>query len=94
MINNFRVSYIDNLKGFAILWVIMGHVAEKSIGLCQTPFNCFYSSFHMPLFMFLSGLFAFKSFNHCSLSEYKVFYKKKLLRIIVPFVVIGGGILH
>lgn len=24
-----RIEYIDNLKGFAILFVVMGHVLEK-----------------------------------------------------------------
>lgn len=87
-----RINYIDNLRGFAILWVVMGHVVEKSIGLCNTPFNCFYASFHMPLFMFLSGVFTFRAVKQGSISEYMAFYKKKFLRIIVPFVVVGGGV--
>lgn len=86
-----RISFIDSLKGITILWVVMGHIAEKSIGLTDTPFNAFYASFHMPLFMFLSGLFAFKAFHNYNAMEYLAFFKKKALRIMVPFIVIGWG---
>lgn len=58
-----RVTYIDNLKAFAITLVVMGHIAEYSMGCNGMPFNFFYSSFHMPLFMFLSGIFAMKGFQ-------------------------------
>ena len=88
--NGNRISYIDNLKGIAILFVVMGHVVEKGIGLSDTPFNRFYASFHMPLFMFLSGVFAYQAVKQCCMAEYMTFYKKKFLRIMVPFVVIGG----
>lgn len=50
-----RIEYIDRLKGFAILLVVMGHIYH--FGLChkQSMVNMFINSFHMPLFMFLSG---------------------------------------
>lgn len=69
----------------------MGHVAEKGIGINDTPFNIFYSSFHMPLFMFLSGIFAYKSFKKCDVAEFVTFLKKKTLRLILPLLTIGGG---
>lgn len=87
-----RISYVDKLKGFAILFVVMGHVTEYGLGVKNSPFNLFYFSFHMPLFMFLSGLFAFKSFNKWNLSESLLFIRKKTLRILLPFFVVGGGI--
>lgn len=57
---NNRITYIDALKGLAIILVVWGHVAEKSMGVEVMPFNRMYGSFHMPLFIFLSGLFAYK----------------------------------
>ena len=42
-----RIEYIDQLKGFAIILVVMGHVAEKSMNITTTPFNEFYGSFHI-----------------------------------------------
>lgn len=43
-----RVEYIDKLKGFAIFWVVMGHVAQYSLGIRDGFFNYFYSSFLWP----------------------------------------------
>lgn len=87
---NGRIEYIDQLKGFAILWVVMGHISEIGLGINDTLFNHFYGSFHMPLFMFLSGIFTFKSFSKWDLDELRHFLVKKTLRIILPFVIFGG----
>ena len=89
---SYRIEYIDMLKGVAIICVVMGHVVEKGMNLTQTPFNAFYWSFHMPLFMFLSGIFSMKEFCNNNFAECRVFLKKKLLRIMMPFFVVGGGI--
>ena len=86
-----RIEYIDQLKGLAIIFVVMGHVAELSMNITTTPFNYFKGSFHMPLFMFLSGIFAFKSFQKWNIAESLRFIIKKTLRILVPFFVIGGA---
>lgn len=52
-----RVEYIDRLKGFAILLVIIGHT---TLWVLQqdgnNPIVSLVASFHMPLFMFLSGI--------------------------------------
>lgn len=85
-----RIDYIDKLKGFAIILVVMGHVIEKSLMINEQPINIFYTSFHMPLFMFLSGIFALKSFILCNYSECVLFIKNKARRIIVPFILVGG----
>ena len=85
-----RVEYIDKLKGFAIILVVMGHVLEWGMGISDSPANLFYSSFHMPLFMFLSGLFAMKPFKTYNLAECQNFLQNKVRRVIVPFLVVGG----
>lgn len=84
-----RITYIDALKGLAIILVVWGHIAEKSMGINGTPFNWMYGSFHMPLFIFLSGLFAYNGIK--GTWEYAFqFLKKKAIRILLPFVVVGG----
>lgn len=89
-----RITYIDKLKGIAIIFVVMGHVVEFGFNIKHSPFNLFYSSFHMPLFMFLSGLFAYKSFIRWNTKEALSFLKKKFLRVLLPFLTIGGGICY
>ena len=51
-----RVEYIDRLKGFAILCVVIGHFTLWAIGRRNDPFHDFVYLYHMPLFFFLSGI--------------------------------------
>ncbi|MBR3242422.1 MAG: acyltransferase [Parasporobacterium sp.] len=55
-----RIPYIDSLKGFAILCVVLGHIANGHMWDPEADpayfviYNVIYS-FHMPLFIMLSG---------------------------------------
>ena len=64
-----RVALFDNLKGFAILLVVIGHFATKVLDGCDSHFTCVLMTaiwvFHIPLFFFVSGLFAGKSWRRC-----------------------------
>lgn len=54
---NQRLAYIDQLKGFAILMVVMGHVLQFCFNEAEPSLaSQIIASFHMPLFAFLSGL--------------------------------------
>lgn len=84
--NKQRIEYIDQLKGFAILLVVMGHVFLFSF---KVPNNSYVSSwivaissFHMPLFAFLSGLFI------RSIDSWTRLHKL-VERFIIPMIVIG-----
>ena len=85
-----RIEYIDKLKGLAIVLVVMGHVLEWGMGIKDSYANIFYAGFHMPLFMFLSGIFAMKSFKTFSFSECISFFYSKVRRIFLPFFIVGG----
>lgn len=80
-----RVLYIDNLKAFAILLVILGHVIQRTdVDYDNNLVFRYIYSFHMPLFMFLSGFFV---------SEKKSIGNTVRLRarsLIIPFIVWGG----
>ncbi len=57
-----RIALFDNLKGIAILLVVLGHFVEQATHgdashILQTVLTYIYL-FHMPLFLFVSGLFA------------------------------------
>ena len=56
---NNRDTFFDNLKGFLIFFVVLGHFANlnKAIPLWGGINNVIYS-FHMPLFIFVSGYFS------------------------------------
>lgn len=52
-----RVGYIDSLRGFAILIVVVGHLIQFNYNafLESKLFNIIYS-FHMPLFFLLADV--------------------------------------
>lgn len=53
-----RIHYWDNLKGFLILLVVLGHLLEKlPDGRISAVYKIIYL-FHMPLFIFCSGFLA------------------------------------
>jgi fucose 4-O-acetylase-like acetyltransferase len=60
-----RNELIDFLKGYAILLVVLGHCIQRTLPQSfdvHPLFRVIYS-FHMPLFMFLSGYVAYFSFS-------------------------------
>jgi len=63
--NKERNELIDSLKGFAILLVILGHAVQYNLpnSFDNHPLFRFIYSFHMPLFMFLSGYVSCISFK-------------------------------
>jgi len=84
--NQQRVRYIDQLKGVAILIVVIGHFIQYNTveGNRNILFGIIYS-FHMPLFMFISGYVAYKTIQPKILNQYFLFLKKKISAILVPF---------
>lgn len=62
---NTRIALFDNLKGLAIVLVVTGHFLERFTGVDNSHFLqvalTYIYLFHIPLFIFCSGLFAGKS---------------------------------
>jgi fucose 4-O-acetylase-like acetyltransferase len=81
-----RLTYIDHLKGISILLVVVGHFIQyntsdsKDSGL----FNFIYS-FHMPLFMFISGYIGYITINTSIFKNYINFILKKGRALLIPF---------
>jgi len=80
-----RLVYIDQMKGIAILLVVMGHLIGYNTE-CDAAFAFIYS-FHMPLFFMISGYLGFKTTNIDSFKKYGLFLKKKFITILLPFLV-------
>lgn len=74
---------IDAIRGFAIILVVLGHVIQHlDPNFFNNPlFNLIYS-FHMPLFMFVSGYVAYFSLQKYSFFE---ILKKRFIGLIIPF---------
>lgn len=81
MINsdNKRINWIDSIKGFGIILVVLGHTSGIDIYLYK-----FIYSFHMPLFFILSGyLWNYKKYRVFSFRD--IFLKKFKLYILPYF---------
>ncbi|WP_254411882.1 acyltransferase family protein [Dyadobacter diqingensis] len=81
-----RVAYIDHLKGISILLVVVGHFIQyNTIESKDSRLFSFIYSFHMPLFMFISGYVAYLSINERIFQNYSSFLLKKIRSLLVPF---------
>ena len=77
-----RLDYFDQLKGVAILFVVVGHILLWSLGVKDTGLNQMYIIFFMPLFFYVSGYWAFK--KNESLLEVSKNVMKTSLHLLVP----------
>ena len=81
--NNQRDMSIDYAKGFAMLLIVIGHVyffSNRSDGswvwrICNTT--------QIPIFMYISGLLAYKSINKY---DFNILIKKRAIRLLLPFI--------
>lgn len=83
MNQNKRLYFIDFLKGFAILCVVIGHIAAFN-PKCNILIDFVYS-FHMPLFFFISGYL----YQRSSRKSIRVDVYKKITTLIVPYISIS-----
>lgn len=74
-----RVTWVDSLRFLGIFYIYLGHF-ETSAGKLYP----FVFSFHVPLFFFISGLFAKQA--HEAFDIYKI-TTKSFKKIIIPYVV-------
>lgn len=82
-----RLISFDVMKCFAIFLVIWGHCIGgfTSTNLADLSMYRIIYSFHMPLFMMISGYFAFSSMT----MSVKDFLKKKFRQLLYPCLTIG-----
>lgn len=87
-----RKVFIDYAKGLAILLVVIGHLLQYNLvgTSAKDLFDMIYS-FHMPLFMLLSGYVASLSIEKY-LSRKVEYIRKKVCSLVVPFVFMGEAV--
>jgi acyltransferase len=78
---NKQYAWLDALKGFGIMCVVLGHTASPYGKLAKFIF-----SFHMPLFFFIAGTtFNYEKYKH----SFPLFIQKKAKRLLVPYFTCG-----
>ena len=79
-----RIEYIDFLKFFAIFCVLLGHSTEQVSAdiFWDHPIWSFIYTYHMPLFIFLSGFF----FRSALRKDFPTVLKDKAIQLLVPSV--------
>lgn len=89
-----RIESIDLLKGIAIMLVVIGHFCPGAIAT-QGYINLrtMIYSFHMPLFMIVSGYLYSSSNKIVSFYEYIKLVKHKSIRLIIPYFIVSICIL-
>lgn len=79
-----RIIYIDNLKALAIFTVVIGHVFYFTWNqYCNSIWNHLIVAYNMPLFFFLSGMFAKEGMSFKQIG-------RKAKQLLIPTVTIGG----
>jgi len=79
-----RNRFYDNIRGFAIILVVIGHSIQYQVANFDANpiFESIYS-FHMPLFMFISG------YINCTPEKEKhydsIWLKKRFDALVIPF---------
>lgn len=87
--NKTRLVWVDSLKGWLMLLVVMGHAIQYCMndGECESHYwwNLIYS-FHMPAFMALSGFVNYRpnKFPH-SINHYLTLCKRRTRQLLVPY---------
>lgn len=86
-----QIDYINALKGIAILGVVFAHIIAWS----YNDFHAFYTnfsqswlfkfiySFHMPLFFFISGFLAYRSYSKSSAFT---ILKRRTFQLLIPYI--------
>lgn len=72
-----RLLYVDQLKGFAIYLVVLGHILQHYFSDETLAVRVVYA-FHIPLFMFMSGYVCFRKHDWDLIS-------RRAVQLLVPF---------
>jgi len=84
-----RIEYIDALRGFTMILVVLQHVATFGWGISDDmpSIHPYLQQFRMPLFFFISGFVLYKTNVIWNVSHVRQFLSKKFLVQIIPTIV-------
>ena len=78
-----RINYIDAIRGFSIVLVVIGHVIGFSLELYNNSINYIFNIFTMPIFFFISGYFVHIKYRKTPSN----FLKDKTIKLIIPTII-------
>ena len=85
-----RIEYLDALRGFTMILVVLNHIAVYNLGIDvanDDTFHFYFRQFRMPLFFFVSGFLFYKNNYIWSWKNIKDFLSKKVVvQIISPLI--------
>lgn len=81
---NQRIEYLDAMRGFTMILVVLSHVVFFGLNNNSIAFNEFFCSFRMPLFFFISGFLFYKMEREWDYLTIRSFVTKKFLVQIIP----------
>lgn len=92
-----RLLQIDTIKGVAILLVVMGHVLSWMFNdfheILEEPSPShlwlFIYKFHMPLFIFISGLLTYKEGVRYTMGSFFNYILRKIRLLLIPYLIVG-----
>lgn len=85
-----RLDFVDKMRGFAILMVVVGHLIDfNGWGVYNPAFQIIYS-FHMPLFFAISGFIVEKVSRVDTIGEVGSFCLKKNSVCRTSFFLLGS----
>ncbi len=84
-----RIQKWDILKFILIFFVVFGHICEQYSGMSGVLF--FIYSFHMPLFVFISGLFSKKTINE---KRYDKIFTYFVLYILIKIILFFSRVIN
>ena len=82
-----RIEYLDALRGFTMLLVVMTHVSGLVFGVYgKGNYHQYFLQFRMPLFFFVSGFVFYKDSIVWNLGNIISFLRKKVIvQLVSPF---------
>lgn len=86
--NKQRIEYIDALRGFTMITVVLWHVIYFGYNKYLLSFSTAIMTFRMPLFFFISGFIFYKESRVWSLSEWYNIFKAKFKVQIIPTTIV------
>lgn len=85
-----RTVSLDIARGITIVLVVIGHYIPDNSPQWYVIFHRFIYSFHMPLFLFISGFIYMQTLKN---EPYFSFIKRKVRRLMIPYLVTSSLII-